>query len=162
MDSDVFLLEWNRYEFGLRKWFSKAIFDRSLDVTYVDDFMQDTFLRAYSARESYNGGCFRAWLFRIGRNIWLDYKRKKNFDCSEELSNLTVSPDQEDFVVGLQLLEILNREIKSFPCERWAGILEGVLEEKTFKEIAEERGRAIGTIASTTFRIREYLRPSFF
>lgn len=37
------------------------------------DLTQDTFLKAYSNIESYNGGDFRAWLLRIARNECLNY-----------------------------------------------------------------------------------------
>lgn len=41
------------------------------------DILQDTFLRAYSNFESFNGKNVKGWLFRISRNLTIDTIRKK-------------------------------------------------------------------------------------
>lgn len=41
------------------------------------DIVQDTFIRAYNKLESFQGGREKSWLFRIARNLTIDYMRKK-------------------------------------------------------------------------------------
>ncbi|KMJ57177.1 RNA polymerase ECF-type sigma factor [Bacillus sp. LL01] len=41
------------------------------------DILQDTFIRAYNNLESFQGGREKSWLFRIARNLTIDYIRKK-------------------------------------------------------------------------------------
>ncbi|MBM7571929.1 RNA polymerase sigma factor [Aquibacillus albus] len=41
------------------------------------DILQDTFLRAYNKYESFNGDNAKSWLFKIARNLTIDYIRKR-------------------------------------------------------------------------------------
>ncbi|MFT4415804.1 RNA polymerase sigma factor [Fredinandcohnia humi] len=41
------------------------------------DILQDTFVRAYDNYSSFRGGNEKSWLFRIARNVTIDYIRKK-------------------------------------------------------------------------------------
>ncbi|WP_430787396.1 RNA polymerase sigma factor [Virgibacillus flavescens] len=47
------------------------------DRDQAKDILQDTFLRAYDKLESFDGENARSWLFRIARNLTIDYIRKK-------------------------------------------------------------------------------------
>jgi RNA polymerase sigma-70 factor, ECF subfamily len=41
------------------------------------DILQDTFIRAYNRYSTFKGGNEKSWLFRIARNLTIDYIRKK-------------------------------------------------------------------------------------
>lgn len=47
------------------------------DHEQAKDIMQDVFINAYNSYSSFQGGNLRAWLFRIARNLTMDYFRKK-------------------------------------------------------------------------------------
>jgi RNA polymerase sigma-70 factor, ECF subfamily len=47
------------------------------DRDQAKDILQDTFLRAYHHFDSFEGENVRGWLFRIARNLSIDYFRKK-------------------------------------------------------------------------------------
>jgi len=166
MDSITFMEEWISLENGLRGWFFRVIRSQRLDLSYVDDFVQETFLKAYESRESYReDGSFGAWLFRIGRNLWVDYYRKEKlirFDCSEDLNRYVVDSNQEEIVFCSELGDRIKKEVIKFPNFRWKGIFRGMVEEKNFRDIADENDCALGTVCSSVSRIREYLRPSLF
>ena len=166
MDSVTFMEEWNTLENGLRGWFFRVIRSQRLDSSYVDDFVQETFLKAYESRESYRGnGSFGAWLFRIGRNLWINYYRRGKlvrFDYSGDLDRYVMDSNQEEIVFCSELVDRIEEEAIGFPNFRWKGIFRGMVEGKNFRDIADESGCALGTVCSSVSRIREYLRPSLF
>lgn len=46
------------------------------NVALAEDILQETFLRVFTQRHKYtNQGNFKAWLYRISRNLCIDYKR---------------------------------------------------------------------------------------
>ena len=47
------------------------------DHDQAKDIMQDVFIKAFHSYSSFRGGNLRAWLFRIARNLTMDYFRKK-------------------------------------------------------------------------------------
>ena len=44
----------------------------------AEDAVQETFLRAWRRRETFDGSAFRAWLYRIATNVCLDAIRRAN------------------------------------------------------------------------------------
>ena len=66
----------------------------------ADDAVQETFLRAWRARDRFDGGeLFRAWLYRIATNVCLDMLRRRSRRMTRmhsfaEVSWLQPYPDQ--------------------------------------------------------------------
>ena len=64
----------------------------------AEDAVQETFLRAWRARESFEGTMSRAWLYRIATNVCLDMRRRSsrrvaNFRSLAEIPWLQPYPD---------------------------------------------------------------------
>src|SRR5262245_11380408 len=58
----------------------------------AEDLVQETLLRAWQKRESYEGRApFRAWLYRIATNSTLDYLDKRKPERSGEMLEAAVS-----------------------------------------------------------------------
>ncbi|WP_176371454.1 RNA polymerase sigma factor [Litchfieldia alkalitelluris] len=55
----------------------KFIFFMTRDSQLAEDMLQETFLKAFTHLNSFNGDNEKAWLFRIARNAALDSVRKK-------------------------------------------------------------------------------------
>lgn len=90
----------------------------------VDDFVQDTFFRAFRRLESWRGeASFRSWLFTIGGNVLKDdYRRRKGrkilsiedrdvADRADPEGDLVASDTQERLRVGVAALPRLQREV---------------------------------------------------
>ena len=65
---------YNRHARRLQGFFARRLGN---DADLAADFMQDTFLRLYAARETYREGSnFRAWLYTIAYNILKNHNRR--------------------------------------------------------------------------------------
>ena len=66
---------YNRHARRLQGFFVRRLGN---DSDLAADFMHDTFLRLYAAREKYHEGRnFRAWLYTIAYNLWKNHHRNQ-------------------------------------------------------------------------------------
>jgi RNA polymerase sigma-70 factor, ECF subfamily len=113
------------------------------DWHVAEDFAQETILRAWRRRESFNGRAnIRTWLFMIARNYWRDQLRRKavrpeTTTMPETLTILDPSPSPATRVHLADARDALQAAIGALPPEQ-AEIL--ALRESrglSFSEIAE-------------------------
>ena len=125
---------------------------------YADDLVQETTVKAWTARERYSPGTnMRAWTFAILRNHYLSEirKSKRQTDLKEETAErlLVMDADQEghlhlsDMQVALQKLSPERRE---------AVLLVGA-GGFSYEEAAEISNCALGTMKSRVSRARSDL-----
>ena len=121
----------------------------------ADDLVQETMLKAWSARERFTAGTnMRAWTFIILRNLFLSQMRRSRFhgewdDAAAE--RLLSGPAGQDKVVELA---DVHRALQFLPpAQREALILVGA-GGFSYDEAAEICGVAVGTIKSRVARGR--------
>jgi RNA polymerase sigma-70 factor (ECF subfamily) len=129
----------------------------------AEDVVQDTYLRAWKYFDSFETGSnCRAWLFRIMFNV-IGVKRKRE-------SRLATAPldDHEDAgatsnvvfldplkrIEGREVLDAAVRLSEEHRSVLWLV----VVEEMTYKEVAEALEVPIGTVMSRLHRARRELR----
>lgn len=79
---------YNRHARRLQGFFARRL---SNDADLAPDFMHDTFLRLYAARETYREGSnFRSWLYTIAYNLWKNHSRRS--------PNPTLFPTEDEAV----------------------------------------------------------------
>lgn len=101
-DAGAFTELFKRYEKELR-WFFATL---SRDQHLAEDLVQETFLRVWRARESYQPlGRVSGYLFEIARNLWLNRKRDVG-------RRLVVNPS-----LGEEVLALVAAEASSQPEE---------------------------------------------
>ncbi|MDR3361214.1 MAG: sigma-70 family RNA polymerase sigma factor [Bifidobacteriaceae bacterium] len=130
----------------------------------AEDLAQETFCRVFRSLDSYRpGGSFEAWLARITTNLFLDLKRREARLRLEELreeAGDVVSPAAgperlaEAGNANAQLARALER---LNPDLRQALVMCDV-EGRSYQEIADQLGVALGTVRSRLHRARAQAR----
>lgn len=130
------------------------------DASLAQDATQETFLRAYQAREQFREGDYLAWLRRIARHVCIDQWRKKRPEISidesdEESAVRLVSPlpDAEQQA----RLEQLHSELAKLPAEQ-RRCLELKIEGYSYEEIAAKTGLGVDAVRSHLQNGRRMLR----
>lgn len=112
------------------------------DQEQAKDLMQDTFIRAFHHLESYETENEKGWLFRIARNITIDFLRRKNpvsyfLDSAGTFPSSQLTPEQaatlneqeRELYMAIAKLKrsyrevIILRKIKEFSIKETASIL---------------------------------------
>jgi RNA polymerase sigma-70 factor, ECF subfamily len=129
----------------------------------AEDAAQDVFLKAYRKLEDFRPeSSLYTWLYRIGVNTCLDYKRKwrpeplKNETLAEELPSEDPNPERryQSMEIDRAIRSALDRLSTNFR----AVIVLKEIEGLAYEEIAEVLNISVGTVKSRISRTREELR----
>ncbi|WP_380872377.1 DNA-directed RNA polymerase sigma-70 factor [Sphingomonas sp. DBB INV C78] len=135
-------------------------FARSMsgDRALADDLVQDTLLKAWAARRSYESRRqFKSWIFTILRNSFLSQMRRKRFvgewnDLAAEIA--LARPASQERVIELQ---DVYRALQQLPAtQREAIVLIGA-GGLSYEEAAEVINVCLGTVKSRLTRARKAL-----
>jgi len=140
----------------------------------AEDVTQDAFVRAWQSFNQYDRSRpFEAWLFRIVTNLAIDRRRRWNrlpiysldapitHDSDGEPFHLELADskaDPEQAMLKDRFNEVLERALHSLPPEYRTAVLLADVEGRSYQEIAEIMGCAIGTVRSRIHRARNLLR----
>jgi RNA polymerase sigma-70 factor, ECF subfamily len=132
----------------------------------AEDLIQETYLKALRGFKSFQlGSNFRAWIFQILRNTFLNSRSRLEFRMtiplgSEEDSG--VQPETcntaESFLIERSDLQSVRCAIEELPVVFREAILLCDVEEMSYREIAEILGIPIGTVMSRIARARKAVR----
>ena len=136
----------------------------------VEDLVQESFIKAFSALSSYSSDyAFSTWLYKIATNHTIDYLRKKKLptfsidkpiqtkdgNLEYEVPDVTYRPDRH--VVADQRRELIQEAIDSLPKKYHRVIVLRHQQEKSYEEIAQELDLPLGTVKAHIFRARKLL-----
>ena len=147
----------------------------------AEDATQDAFIAAYRALDSFRGGSFRAWLFRIATNACYDELRRRrsrpilSLDEPQGAEQLPLDlphpgPTLEEHAQRLELARYLQEALDALPVDQRLAIVLCDIQGFDYSEIAEITGASLGTVKSRIARARlrglltahrELLPPSF-
>ena len=137
------------------------------DRSTADELTQETCLRAFRAFDHFQEGTnYRAWVFRIMKNLCLDLLRRRArsplVSVGEESDPaLLLAPETEGphaQLIRKRFREDLDSSIKKLRPEIRLVVSLALLEGFTYQEIAEIAGCPIGTIRSRISRGRQQLQ----
>ena len=139
------------------------------DRAEAEDLVQETYAKALRGFPSFAPGTnFRAWIFRIMRNAFLNSRtglaaRTVTLDDDQagevELAQATVdTPETIYFEQSNQ--EAIREAIENLPVAFRETLLLADVEEMSYREIAETLGVPEGTVMSRLARARKLLRTA--
>lgn len=129
----------------------------------AQDLTQDTFLSAYQRLSDFNGEHEQAWICRIAVNKCLDYQKSaaRRIQPARE-ETFSALPDQKANPEAACLMEESKREVLAL-CRQLSPPYNEIAEahfyeERSIREIAEEKGRNIRTVQTQVYRAKGLLK----
>lgn len=138
----------------------------------AEDLVQETYLKAYKYYDKFEEGTnFKAWLFKIMKNTFINNYRKKqqkppqsDFADIEESFETQINQDwgrrakdPEEELLENVLDEDLQRAMDELPPDYRMVVLLADLESFSYKEIADILEVPVGTVMSRLYRGRRLL-----
>lgn len=139
------------------------------DVSQAEDAAQDTFIRAWSAIESFRGGLVRPWLLRIATNRAYDVLRSRSrrptwsldaelFESEPEWTTQGGHEAPDAFAARSELAGFLEGALQTLPEDQRVAIVLADVQGYGYDDIASITGVAVGTVKSRISRGRSALR----
>lgn len=140
------------------------------DTALAEDATQDTFIKAWTAVNTFRGGLVRPWLLRIATNRCYDVLRAQTRRPADSLdqklietepqwtSQSEVAEHPEQHADRLELSRFIERALSELPDDQRLTILLSDVHGHTYEEIAQISDVAVGTVKSRISRARARLR----
>ncbi len=139
---------------------------------FADDVVQEAFLSAYRNIKNFRGSSFRAWLFKIIRNLCIDELRRRHRHPSLPFEPLNdedqpcentrwlIAPGftPEELVIHHNNLKVIEQAIQHLPDRLREVLILVDVEDLDYKEAAAVLNVPCGTIKSRLSRARVQLR----
>jgi RNA polymerase sigma-70 factor (ECF subfamily) len=153
-NEDIFLNEaYIHYDY-----LKKTAVKLTQDVFEAEDLVQETFIRAYKFIHSYRPGSnARAWLYRIMKNLFINYYRRKIAHPVYSLDTLAAEPASEENEPSLRNYE-LTKLMENLKNEYRQVLILFHLKEFSLIEISNQLNWPLGTVKSRLHRGRKELR----
>lgn len=161
---------WEKHKDSL---FYTILQNNNYDDYSSDDILQDCFIsikEAFDSGKCKNGESIKNWMQTICRNKTMDSHRSK----SRKRQIKIVEPDfidlhvrgldfeEEEEIEPIKYKEILLREAPKVLSELQLGVMRSrIIEEMSFKEIAEERNISINTMLGVMRYARNKMKAHF-
>lgn len=145
----------DRYWDRLYRWVIRL----TRDVSAAEDIVQETFLKAYAAIGNFRPGTnFRAWLFRIAHNNFVNTRRARKLN--RQALAPEIAEDPRGPVSDAMSKEAVTRivaAIGKLPSDFRGALLLRVEEDLSFREIADVLGITEETARWRVFKARQKL-----
>ena len=145
-----------RYWDRLYRWLYRLTRDRHA----AEDLTQETFLKSLAAIRSFRTGSnFRAWIFRIGHNNFVNQKRSER-RTRHSLPDDLAGPEQneaEDSAENREALEVVAKAVAELPPDFRAALMLRVEEGLSFREVAKVLNTTEETARWRVFKARQKL-----
>ncbi|MBX3299214.1 MAG: sigma-70 family RNA polymerase sigma factor [Acidobacteria bacterium] len=142
------------------------------DPSDVEEYLQQTFTKAYFSLKSYKGGnegSLAAWLLRIAVNLCYDGLRKKKrraealFSDSEteEGGQIEIASSDQPVEKKLATAQLAERVLSSLDERDRIAMTLVYSEQRPLEEVAEIMGISTSNLKSRLFRSRNFIKGRF-
>jgi RNA polymerase sigma-70 factor (ECF subfamily) len=155
-DHQAFALLVERYWVRIHRW----LFGLARNAHVAEDLTQDVFLKTWTKLATFRAGThFRAWLFRLARNCFLDSCRGPRGIQPELLPASAASrePDPVAILLGQETHIVVQAALDRLPLRFRAPFLLRIQEELSFQEIARALRLTEETARWRVFKARKML-----
>lgn len=130
----------------------------------AEDLVQETYLKAWQAFSSFQLGTnFRAWMYRILRNIFLTSRtglqasKTEPLDLQEENVTALVATTEtpESILIAAANRDLVRSAIEGLPLDFREVLLLREVDEMSYRDIAATLSLPIGTVMSRLSRARQ-------
>jgi RNA polymerase sigma-70 factor, ECF subfamily len=140
------------------------------DVPSAEDAAQETFIKAWTAIDTFRGGLVRPWLLRIATNRCYDVLRARGrrpadsleaepFESEPTWTSQTAGGEHPElFAARAELSGHLERALGALPDDQRLVVILSDVQGHSYDEIAAITGVAVGTVKSRLSRARARLR----
>ena len=155
-DRSAFARLVDRYWDRLYRWLYHLTRDRHT----AEDLAQETFLKALAGLASFRpGSYFRAWVFKIGHNNFVNHKRADR-RTKHPLPEDAAAPEvggPVDAAENREALELVGKAVAELPSDFRSALLLRVEEGLSFREVAKVLGTTEETARWRVFKARQKL-----
>jgi RNA polymerase sigma-70 factor (ECF subfamily) len=152
-DLEAFESLFRQFQSEAYGWIVRIVRDRGI----AEDLTVETFWRIYRAHARFHPeGNFGAWARRIATNAALDHLRtaRREVALREDLA----ARAQPDPAVHREVHEQIERAFRELPARLQVVATLALVEEESYKQIAEALGISVGAVKSRVFRAVRLLR----
>ncbi len=154
-DRSAFARLVERYWDRLYRW----LYHLARDRDKAEDLVQETFLKALAALDSFRPGTnFRAWLFRIGHNNFVNLKRAERKTTNALPDDVSeTSFGAHDSAADREALRVVAKAVAELPTEYRSALMLRAEQGMSFKEIASVLDTTEETARWRVFKARQKL-----
>jgi RNA polymerase sigma-70 factor (ECF subfamily) len=173
--SDPTMWDFSTGTLPYREQLYKSALRMTRSVEDAEDLIQETYLKAFKYYARFSEGTnFKAWLFKIMKNTFINSYRKKklqppkvDFDEVQEGLEETLMEqaqaslaDPESWLMSIEMDHEVREALLSLPHDYKMVVLLADLEGFAYKEIAEILAVPVGTVMSRLYRGRRMLEKA--
>lgn len=154
-DRAAFAILVERYWDRLYRW----LYHLTRDAHAAEDLVQETFLKAFAALARFQAGTnFRAWLFRIGHNNFVNLHRSRSQNRQQLPPDLPVRDEGPvELTLSREAMQHLADAVAKLPTEFRAAFLLRIDEGLSFKQMAAVLDTTEETARWRVFKARQKL-----
>ena len=154
-DRPAFAVLIERYWDRLYRWLCRL----TRDPTSAEDITQETFLKAYAAVNRFEAGSnFRAWLFRIAHNNFVNQRRAVRHNRHPLVPEVAEDPrGPVGDALSHEALRLIAEAVAKLPSDFRGALTLRVEEGLSFRDIAEVMGITEETARWRVFKARQKL-----
>jgi RNA polymerase sigma-70 factor (ECF subfamily) len=152
-DLDAFETIFRERQHEVYGWIMRIVRDPSI----AEDLTIETFWRMYRARARFDpDGNLGGWARRIATNVALDHLRRRKIEV--ELPATLSAKENPDPLVSDEVQRRIQKAFQQLPAKLQVTASLVLIEELSYKEVAEALGISIGAVKVRIFRAVRLLR----